>query len=146
ISSTLYPLSENAVINDVIIDGDTIYAATNMGLYSADLNNPALPYHVAWSKNELYGDRSASLVSHFNGSVYVAWKSPVYASDTLFRITSSSLEVFKSGESYYDLRESAENLVISANLGVWQCDGNNNCNIAFSYASGSYAQPSTAIY
>lgn len=146
ISSTLYPLSENAVINDISIDGDTIYVATELGLYSASLKNPALPYYVAWSRNDLFGSRPASLVGAFNGEVFVSWKSPVYASDTLFRIQDNVAEVFKTGESIYDIRESKDFFTVSTNQGVWLCDADKNCQIAFSYGEGSYTDPATAVY
>ncbi len=56
-------------ISDICSNGTTLYAATEKGIYSADLNDPNLVNYANWKK-ESAADNSFSIIRSFAGKVF----------------------------------------------------------------------------
>ncbi|MFK5880207.1 MAG: two-component regulator propeller domain-containing protein [Flavobacteriaceae bacterium] len=61
--------SSEIKVNEMIIFNETIYAATESGIYTADINNPSLIDFNNWTKN--YTDNFSSIVS-FNNEIFAS--------------------------------------------------------------------------
>ena len=83
-----YYIGENGAhieIFDITTDGTKLYAATESGVYEADLNNPNLSDYQSWTKhNEMpYPDEKYNAIEFFNNKLFVNYSSILYNNDTL---------------------------------------------------------------
>lgn len=78
--------------------GDTIFALHSKGMFKASLSNPTLGNPNNWSAETKIPTLPASIsytTAHtLNDELYILQKSNVYGSDTIFKMTSTGLDLF----------------------------------------------------
>ena len=74
------------LINDLTYDDSLFYAATEKGLYSAEIDNPFLSNYANWTKDTsmLHPDANYNTVAIRKNHLYVNMSNPVFATDTIF--------------------------------------------------------------
>ena len=123
VSTTLYPSLLNPSINDVATDGTNIYVATSKGLYSANLNNPALPYYVAWTQDTLLHEKTLGHLTYFNGGIYVSqYVENGVDQDTVYNIKNNVLSVFRTGAAFHAITSRPDRMAITSSYGVTLVD------------------------
>ena len=124
VRTTLYPSLLNPDIHDVVFDGvNTIYAATSKGLFSADINNPALPYYVAWTQDPVIGTVPLNNLTWFNGAIYTSrYVDNAQDQDTLYQLKDGQLEVFRTGQTIHSINSRPERMVYTTNYGATMVD------------------------
>lgn len=83
-------------------DQDSIYAATESGIYKASLNSPNLADFSSWVKDESmpYPDLTYNFVEYFAGNVFANNANDEFGSDTVYRYDGSAWSKFeKAGTS-----------------------------------------------
>ncbi len=78
------PIGSYMFTNAVTIDGNTIYAATDQGIYFADINSPNLIDYNEWSLLTDLGTQSYSNIISFSGRLFTSSKSSVWEGDTIY--------------------------------------------------------------
>ena len=97
IKDTYYPTDGLEKIVDVALKADTLFALTPSKLLYAIYTNPALPDPAQWTIDMRLPQISTNFyagLENFNTIFFVLFKTPIYGSDTLFRLTSNGKEVF----------------------------------------------------
>jgi len=84
----IYYIGENgSQINvlDVTFGADSLFAATESGIYKASINSPNLADFASWSVDQhLYPNRFYSLIEYFSGKLIVNNENEGYHTDTAF--------------------------------------------------------------
>jgi hypothetical protein len=96
---TYYPNNSVSPILSSVILGDTIYALTSKFLYKANLNNPALADPTNWiveTKVPEIGENTFHDMVIVDGKLCISIKTPQYAEDIVFYITSTGIEYIVS--------------------------------------------------
>lgn len=87
IKDTYYigPNGAHINVNDLTYNDTSFFAATEIGIFSAYLNDPNLAYFGSWSRDETLPDPSAtySYIVYCNNKLFVSKASPQYAEDTV---------------------------------------------------------------
>ena len=74
---------------------NSIYAATNKGLYRADLNQQNLADYNAWEKLSAHSQSRVDLLESFNGLLFVNLHGEEYNTDTLYHFDGNNWVVFE---------------------------------------------------
>lgn len=83
----------------ITVDGETLYAATTKGIFSANLSNANISDFSSWTKlkNIPYENDTISHIAALNGTIYYAHKNIADASkDSVFKIHDGKAEAFKT--------------------------------------------------
>ena len=97
IKDTYYPTDGLEKIVDVALKADTLFALTPSKLLYAIYTNPALPDPSQWTTDTRLPQISTNFyagLENFSTIFFVLFKTPMYGSDTIFRLTSNGKEVF----------------------------------------------------
>jgi ligand-binding sensor domain-containing protein len=90
---------EGSYINvfDLDVLNGNLYAATESGVYYADLESPNLADFNAWTKDEtlIHPDLSYNHLEQFNGKLFLNYSRNVYNSDTLFVFDGQQWDYFE---------------------------------------------------
>jgi hypothetical protein len=81
------PGGSQLLVQDIAFFNDSIYAATNAGLYVASQNEPNLSAFTSWRKNQSIGNipnGPFNAVEVFNNHLFVNYSSAIDDSDTLY--------------------------------------------------------------
>ena len=97
---------------------NSIYAATNKGLYRADISHPNLADYQAWEKLSVHTQSRVDLLESFNGLLFVNLHGEEYNTDTLYHFDGNNWVVFEQESSNVSLKASAQKLVLSRRFGV----------------------------
>jgi hypothetical protein len=81
-----------AEINDIAFGNGKIYAATNIGVFSAEIDNPGLAFYGNWTKINSLPSPSGnySLALFTNNTLYVCRTGKYFPGDSIFAVNSSS--------------------------------------------------------
>jgi len=116
-------------VNEMCFDGISLYAATDQGIYTADINSPNLQYYIYWNRvSDIpdYNQKFNSIVFS-GGRVYASYFSGTLDGDRIFCKDGStwfdytSIMLRSPGEAndnYYSLSSWGGNLVISGRFHV----------------------------
>jgi len=116
-------------VNEMCFDGSFLYAATDQGIYKADINAPNLQYYIYWTRvTEIpnYNLKFNSITS-VNGRVYASYQSGtadgdrIYCKDgeTWFNFTDNMVRSpGEANDNSYHLSAWDDNLVISGRFHV----------------------------
>lgn len=74
----------NLRVNDLLIDRDTIFAATDLGLYYGDMNKNLID-HGQWVKDPFFVGHQTNLIGSLNGVPWVNIKEAAYNGDSAFQ-------------------------------------------------------------
>ena len=97
IKDTYYPTDGLEKIVDVAVKADTLFALTPSKLLYAIYTNPALPDPSQWTTDTRLPQISTNFyagLEKVSTIFFVLFKTPMYGSDTIFRLTSNGKEVF----------------------------------------------------
>ena len=97
---------------------NSIYAATNKGLYRADISHPNLADYQAWEKLSVHTQSRVDLLESFNGLLFVNLHGEEYNTDTLYHFDGNNWVIFEQESSNVSLKASAQKLVLSRRFGV----------------------------
>jgi ligand-binding sensor domain-containing protein len=114
-----YYIGENGSqsnVYDMSFDGTWLYAATESGVYKADINSPNLIDYNNWSRiSDLpYPTRSYSTVTWFGGRLYACLDNASENADSLYFYETGSWNLFQTTEDshIYHVGESNGKLVV----------------------------------
>ncbi len=137
-------------INDIAIDNDSIYAATNMGIYQAHKNTPFLSDHTNWSEDTNFphsGD-TVSMIAWYQNKLFANFREVGYNTDTLYYKDGTWNAVPNLASSdYHAIEPKDNNILISHNTGVIEMDGAfQEVKTLFSYAGEGSIAANTCIW
>jgi len=119
-----YYIGDNAAqirVNDMAFDGTYLYAATEDGVYKADINASNLQYYGNWEKQTSLpnADSEFDQADYFDGKVIVNYKGGTSGGDALYAWDGSFWSRYLSSVSQVtDLQVSAGELVVSSGAKV----------------------------
>lgn len=104
-------------VKDITTSNDTVYAATQEGLYKASLSAPNLLDFEYWNKDTLIpvADAAYNFIEHFNGRLYMNKFHDGWRGDSLFVFNNGAWSFQKLGynSKVYGLNVYNNNLIIS---------------------------------
>ncbi|PTN09083.1 two-component regulator propeller domain-containing protein [Mangrovibacterium marinum] len=119
-----YYIGDNAAqirVNDMAFDGNYLYAATENGLYKADINSPNLQYYGNWEKQSSLpnADSAFDQADYFDDKLIVNQNSESWGGDALYAWDGSSWSRYlASVTQVQDLQVSVGQLVVSSGAKV----------------------------
>lgn len=128
-----YYIGENGSqsnVYDLVSDGTWLYAATESGVYKADLNSPNLIDYNNWSRiSDLpFPSGTYNALAWFNGRLYVSMSIPPGDKDSLFYFEAGSWQAFPTLETgrIYHIGETNGKLIVITRSKVALYDADNN--------------------
>jgi len=133
------------------IKDDSLFAATNQGVYYSNLSNPLIKFPQAWTKltNLPKPNNEYHQLLLFNNKLYLNYSTTEYLGDTLYHITGKGSEKITPlvGFNNFGLYPNGDSLVVSHNFNVTVYDQNfNQITSYFDYQTSSSPQPRFALY
>jgi hypothetical protein len=114
--------SETAEINDIAFGNGKVYAATNMGVFSADITNPGLAYFGNWSLISALPSPAAnySLALFSGNKLYVNRAGQYFPGDSVYEIgTGCSLFKYNPGVFYRSFEHAGNGFTFSTGNAVY---------------------------
>ena len=105
---------------------NSIYAATNKGLYRADIYESNLADYHSWKKLPDHSQSRVNLLETFNGMLFVNLHGEEYNTDTLFHFDGNNWVVFDQQSSNVSIKASSHQLVLTSRFNVSVYDQNLN--------------------
>jgi hypothetical protein len=108
-------LGTRIAVNDVAFDGSFLFAATDQGIYKADISSQNLVDYNYWSRisNVPFVDSSYFFVVYFGGKLLACYKNPSTKSKEIIEIGDISWEKWEYGDNYCIwIYEHNDNLII----------------------------------
>ena len=101
-------------VNDLTFDGNYIFAATDQGIYKADINSPNLVDYNYWSRitNVPVVDINYSYITYFSNMLLASYRNPVTNYDDIIIIREDSWENWESENVYYSHISNHNNILI----------------------------------
>ena len=127
--SSTYFIGENGSRINVLqtsIVNDRIYAATEMGLYFANVNAKNLSDYRAWQKAHMPSNLKVNLLTTFNDLLFVNFKGTTYNTDIIYSFDGSDWALFDQGNSNTFISSSGQKLIVTRRFGVSVFDENLN--------------------
>jgi hypothetical protein len=118
VKDTYYIGNQGASVDcyDLTFSPDSIFVATESGVYKASRTHPNLSNYAAWTKDEsmIHPDLKYNAIEYFQGKVFVNFPGPVYSSDTMFVYNGSSWDYYDSSNTSnrYNINAFGDYLVI----------------------------------
>ena len=97
---------------------NSIYAATNKGIYRADISHPNLADFQAWEKLPTHSQSKVDLLETFNGLLFVNLHGEEYNTDTLYHFDGNNWVVFEEESSNVSIKANHQKLVLTRRFGV----------------------------
>jgi len=101
---------------DIAFDGTKLYAATESGVYEANINDPSLSNYQSWTKHtEMpHPDSKFNAITYFHNTLYVNLSSVVYDADTLYKYSNGVWSYFNPSYSAnkYNLRSYNDKMIV----------------------------------
>lgn len=97
---------------------NSIYAATNKGLYRADIYESNLADYHSWEKLLAHSQSRVDLLESFNGLLFVNLHGEEYNTDTLYHFDGNNWVVFEQESSNLSIKASSEQLVLTRRFNV----------------------------
>ncbi len=117
-------------VNDITFDGQFLFAATEEGIYKADINNPNLVDYNAWQKLQALPAKNASypfLAWHGN-RLFTVYHNPVTKHDDILVLGESTWQLWENSkaEYYAFIGEQSGKLVVCADQHISLYDQDDN--------------------
>jgi len=118
VKDTYYIGAEGASVDcyDLTLSPDSIFVATESGVYKASRTHPNLSNYAAWMKDEtmIHPDLNYNAIEYFQGKVFVNFAGPVYSSDTMFVYNGVKWDYYDSSNTSnrYNINAFGDYLVI----------------------------------
>ena len=97
---------------------NSIYAATNKGLYRADIYESNLADYHSWEKLPAHSQSRVDLLESFNGLLFVNLHGEEYNTDTLYHFDGNNWVVFEQESSNVSIKASSQELVLTTRFNV----------------------------
>ena len=97
---------------------NSIYAATNRGLYRADIYESNLADYHSWEKLPTHSQSRVDLLESFNGLLFVNLHGEEYNTDTLYHFDGNNWVVFEQESSNVSIKSSSQQLVLTRRFNV----------------------------
>ena len=97
---------------------NSIYAATNKGIYRANIYESNLADYRSWEKLSAHSQSHVDLLESFNGLLFVNLHGQEYNSDTLYHFDGNNWVVFEQESSNVSIKASSQQLVLSRRFSV----------------------------
>lgn len=79
------PEASQVDVNDLTIGKDTIYAATEIGIFKAPMNSPNLADYNVWSVDErILPDQNFNAIEYYSNRLVANYHQDLYSGDTVF--------------------------------------------------------------
>ncbi|MDR9398581.1 MAG: two-component regulator propeller domain-containing protein [Salibacter sp.] len=135
---------------DVAFKGDTIFAATEEGLYKASLSDPNVGYYIAWEKPAYDPEPNTEyeFVEIFQNKLVLNIPSDKYAADSILIQSDSGWfsPQFLQESNFFDIIAYTDQLLLSRNGDVVIVDsGFQVQQTIFQYYTGQRAQPRAIV-
>ncbi len=147
ISDTYYIGALGAHINvlDMTCDGTNLYAATEAGIFEADINDPNLADYNAWFQHTEMPHPAAkyNAIVYFNNALYVNLSVDAFNSDTMYKFSNGAWNYFNLptmsvNARKYNLRTYNNNLVVVNEGDVSLLDSNDSLyQVVYTYNPGT---------
>ena len=105
-------------IIDVSIAHNSIFAATDNGLYFAELNHPNLSDYQAWSQMSFRANSNFSLLETFSGNLYANIQGAEFNTDSLYSYDGENWTLFSHPYSNVSLKSINGNFSVTSVYGV----------------------------
>lgn len=129
-------------VHSVTFDVDSIYAATDVGVYKASKTASNLADYNYWSVISELGVRKFTTITFFNDQLFVGFDSPTWATDTIFKRNTGVWDVFLSGINIETTQETNSHLAVIEGTNVFLYDQNlNQTKHVYTYKSQFYLSP-----
>lgn len=141
-------------VNDVTILGDTIYAATQTGVYKAWVHHPFLSYYENWTRDltlpaALTGQPYSHIAS-FGNRVFAVYNNTAFEGDSTFVFSPgtgwSSFSHGSGSKDVMNISVAADRILFSMNYNVFAYDANLTELINIYTLPESAVTPAAAIY
>ncbi len=103
-----------------------IYAATNKGLYRAEVYESNLADYHSWEKLSTHSQSCIDMLESFSGLLFVNLHGEEYNTDTLYHFDGSNWLVFEQESSNMSIKASSKHLVLTSRYNVSVFDQNLN--------------------
>jgi len=117
IKDTYYIGPNGTQINvlDMTFDGTKLYAATEAGVYDANISDPDLSDYSVWTKHtEMpHPDGKFNAIEYFNHKIFVNYSTTGYYTDTIFAYNDTAWTYFSYPATCYNIRSFGNNLVVT---------------------------------
>lgn len=116
-----YFIGENGVQVNVLstsIAHNSIYAATNKGLYRADIYESNLADYHSWEKLLAHSQSHVDLLASFNGLLFVNLHGEEYNTDTLYHFDGNNWVVFEQESTNVSIKANSQQLVLTRRFNV----------------------------
>ena len=97
---------------------NSVYAATNKGLYRADIYESNLADYNSWEKLPAHSQSRVDLLETFNGLLFVNLHGAEYNTDTLYHFDGNNWVVFEQESSNVSIKASSHQLVLTCRFNV----------------------------
>ncbi|MGI6291754.1 MAG: two-component regulator propeller domain-containing protein [Bacteroidales bacterium] len=86
---------QTIAVNDIAICNDTIYAATNKGIYYNQLKSTTIAQFSSWKEeiDSSVNNKKVTFIESYNNKIYAVIDEPLYAFDTLYNEDSSDYKI-----------------------------------------------------
>lgn len=136
-------------INDITISSNTIYAATDNGVYKASLSSVFLSDPSNWSLEASIAPFSYNLITEFAGGLLLNAKYPQFLTDTIYQFKNGVFAQVPNitNNDYFDFQFKENNLLLSTQRGVIEVDENfQQVELLFTYAETNFINPLSCIW
>lgn len=140
---------EQIKINDITIRADTIFAATDVGVYKAGLSSVFLSDPSNWTLEPLVDPQPYNLIADFGGGILLSAKNTGFLTDTMYQLKNGAFIKVASvvNNDYFDFQFKDNNLLLSTQRGVIELDENlQQVELLFTYAQTSFVSPNSCIW
>ena len=105
---------------------NSIYAATERGIYRADIDHPNLSDYKAWEKLTAHKNSRVNLLESFNDLLFVNLYGEEYSTDTLYHFNGDNWVLFEQESTNVSLKATPKKLVLTRRFSVSVYDQNLN--------------------
>lgn len=150
IADTYYPYA-NPTIYDATVFRDTLYLATNNGIYYAHYQRNFLNDLNQWTKFDQVPGTTINgpftQIETFNDQLVFLYKSTVFDADTLYYYDGINLNKYPETPTTFDIHAQEDRLIISIYSSLIVLDESMNViETIFDYSESSAPEPRGAIY
>lgn len=136
-------------VNDLTIFSDSIFAATDVGVYKASLNSQFLSDPNNWSLETLITSDTYNLITSYADGLILSANYTGYLTDTLYSFKNNVFQQVASltNNDYFGFSYKDNNLLLSTQRGVIEVDENlQQLDLLYTYAETSFIKPNNCLW
>lgn len=132
INDTYYIGDEGSAVNvlDITYDDKYLYAATESGIYYADVNANNLADFNQWTKDDrlIYPNVTYNLIQSYQGKVYTNYSTNDFGQDTMFILNGENWDYFSTDNTndHYQMNVSEDKFLLVNTYSTYVYDENMN--------------------